>query len=256
MEKIEDHFDNKDNQKQKSDRRAPFKFSMTGLKVGDVVTFAPRNIQVKIASDKTVEYKGEQYALSRFCKVFMPSENSENKEYQGPAHFTLNGKTLDDIRKEREGGNPKAKSVSNSRSLQLDFWTRFRDKLNSTGKIASLQTPQPHYWYDVRIGRSNIMLSDVCNTQENFVGVKLYIRNKVADVYYPALVARRNEINKALGCEPVWDANPKAKDKTVALYHQTELTDPVKLEKALDWLVKQTLIFYRVFSEEVKRITF
>ena len=71
---------------------------------------------------------------------------------------------------------------------------------------------------------------------------------------YPALEARRNEINQALGCEPVWDANPKSKDKTVALYHQTVLTDPVKMEKALDWLVEQTIIFYNVFSKEVKGI--
>jgi hypothetical protein len=99
------------------------------------------------------------------------------------------------------------------------------------------------------------MLSDVCNTQENFVGVKLYIRNKVAGVYYPALEARRNEINHALGCEPIWDANPTAKDKTIAMYHQTDLTDPVKLEEALNWLVEQTIIFYRVFSEEVKGIS-
>ena len=33
---------------------------------------------------------------------------------------------------------------------------------------------------------------------------------------YPALEARRNEINQTLGCEPEWDTNPKAKDKTVA----------------------------------------
>ena len=39
---------------------------------------------------------------SRFCKHFMPEEGSENREYQGPAHFTLNSKTLDEIRKEKE----------------------------------------------------------------------------------------------------------------------------------------------------------
>ena len=29
-------------------------------------------------------------------------ENSESQEYQEPAHFTYNGKTLDEIRKEKE----------------------------------------------------------------------------------------------------------------------------------------------------------
>lgn len=144
--------------------------------------------------------------------------------------------------------------VRDPRQFQLDFWSRLRDKLQATGKIPTLQAPQPHNWYDVRFGRSNILLNLVCNTQKNFVGVKLYIRNQAVDIYYPALVARKEAINKALGCEPEWDANPTAKDKTVAIFHNTNLTDSVKTEEALDWLVEQTLIFHRVFSKEVKEI--
>lgn len=68
----------------------------------------------------------------------------------------------------------KTSTESESRNLQLEFWTKFRDKLQSTKKIPSLQTPQPYNWYDVRIGRSNIFLNNVCNTQKNFVGVRLY----------------------------------------------------------------------------------
>lgn len=148
----------------------------------------------------------------------------------------------------------KTNNESESRSIQLEFWTKFREKLQSTKKIPSLQTPQAHYWYDVRIGRSDILLSNICNTQKSIVGVRLYIRNKVVDVYYPALEARKVEINKALGCEPDWDPNPSAKDKTITLLHQTDLSNPDKVEEALDWLVKQTIVFYGVFSKEVKNI--
>ena len=144
--------------------------------------------------------------------------------------------------------------VMNPRKFQLDFWTKFKNKLEVTGKIPTLQTPQPHNWYDVRIGRSNILLNNVCNTQKNFVGVKLYIRKPAVDKYFPALKARKHEINLALGCEPEWDANPTAQDKTIALFHKTDLTNPEKLAEALDWLVQQTIIFYNVFSKEVKEI--
>ena len=154
----------------------------------------------------------------------------------------------------KTGGSFDANRVTDPRQFQLDFWTKFKAKLEETGKIPTLQSPQPHNWYDVRIGRSNILLNNVCNTQKNFVGVKLYIRNQVVDKYYPALVARRNEINQALGCEPEWDANPSAKDKTIALFHKTDLSDPQKMEEAMDWLVQQTIIFYDVFSKEVKGI--
>ena len=79
--------------------------------------------------------------------------------------------------------------------------------------------------------------------------------NQAVDVYYPTLEARRNEINLALGCEPKWDANPSAKDKTIVVYHQTDLTDQKKVDEALGWLVEQTIIFYNVFSKEVKNIS-
>ena len=143
---------------------------------------------------------------------------------------------------------------SESRNLQLDFWTKFREKLQATKKFPSLQTPQAHYWYDVRIGRSNIFLSNTCNTEKHVVGIRLYIRSSVVDEYYPALLARKDEINSALGCDPEWDPNPAAKDKTIALTHQTDLSNPDKIEEALDWMVQNTIIFHRVFSQEVKSI--
>lgn len=148
----------------------------------------------------------------------------------------------------------KTNNESESRNIQLEFWTKFKEKLQATKKIPSLQTPQPHYWFDVRIGRSNILLSNTCSPQKNMVGVRLYIRSSVVDVYYPALEAKKDEINKALGCEPTWNPNPDARDKTIAITYNTDLTDPEKREEALDWLVEQTLIFHRVFSKEVKEI--
>lgn len=148
----------------------------------------------------------------------------------------------------------KTNNESESRNIQLEFWTKFRDKLQNTKKIPSLQTPQPRYWYDVRIGRSNILIANFCSTQKNIVGVRLYIRSNVVDLYYPALEAKIAEINKALGCEPIWDANPDAKDKTIAISYNADLTDPEKMEEALDWMVKQTIIFHSVFSKEVKGI--
>lgn len=86
----------------KMPRRPPFRFSMIGLKPGDTIYFEHGDIPVKIVSDNTIDYDSEIYTLSRFCKHFMPEEGSEDREYQGPAHFLYNGRTLDDIRKEKE----------------------------------------------------------------------------------------------------------------------------------------------------------
>lgn len=148
----------------------------------------------------------------------------------------------------------RTKKIVDSRKIQLDFWTKFRDRLNGVGVIPSLQTPKAQYWYNIRIGRQGILLSNVCNTLKDFVGVKLYIRKPVVNKFYPALEARKNEINHALGIEPEWDANPSASDKTIALFHNANLSDPQKMDEAIDWMVCQTLVFYEVFSTEIKSL--
>ena len=111
LDYIDANFENrsKDANTQKKSRRTPFRFSMIGIKSGETITFAPTKIEVKVVSDKEIEYKGNTYTLSGFCKVFMPVEDSENKEYQGPAHFTFQGKTLDEIRKGKEKAKEKSK---------------------------------------------------------------------------------------------------------------------------------------------------
>lgn len=168
-----------------------------------------------------------------------------------------NGRVLNEYRA-NEGTSQNASfdvnRVTKPKSFYLDFWTNFKAKLEATGQIPTLQTPRQQNWYDVRIGRSNIMLNMLCNTQKNFVGVRLYIRNSVVDKYYPVLKARKDEINSALGCDPIWDCNPSAKDKTIGLNYKTDLTNPEKVEETLEWMVQQTIIFYNVFSKEVKEI--
>ena len=148
----------------------------------------------------------------------------------------------------------KSNVESETTKMQLEYWTKFRDKLMATKKFTSLHTPRPQYWFDVALGKSGINLSNTCNAQKSIVGVRVYISSKVADTFIPALEARKSEINKALGCEPEWFPNPNAIDKTITLQYQTDLSDPQKVEESLDWMVKHTIVFREVFSKEIKAI--
>ena len=84
-------------------KRARFKFSMCDIKIGELITFIPTCIQVKVASDDSIEYEGRIYKLSPFVGTFMPEEQRNTSgAYQGAKYFSYNGKVLDEIRKERE----------------------------------------------------------------------------------------------------------------------------------------------------------
>ena len=95
-------------------KHARFKFSMCDIKIGELITFIPTGIQVKVASDDSIEYEGRIYKLSPFVGTFMPEEQRNTSgAYQGAKYFSYNGKVLDEIRKERENTKNKEYDKSN-----------------------------------------------------------------------------------------------------------------------------------------------
>ena len=90
-------------EKEKKPQRPPFDFSMVGLNVGDKIIFDALNLEVKVAGKNKVEYEGRLWSLSAFCGTYLP-ENMHNasEAYQGPKYFSYQGKTLWEIRLEKE----------------------------------------------------------------------------------------------------------------------------------------------------------
>lgn len=143
--------------------------------------------------------------------------------------------------------------LSDKRKFQYDFWVRFRDKLAKTKKIPSLQTPRPQYWFDVALGKSDIHISNTCNTDENSVGIRIYIGNKIVDVMLPYLESRKDEIENALNESLSWNPNPENRDKVILLLHSTDLSKPEKVNEAIDWLIEKTIKFRDVFSKIIRQ---
>lgn len=84
-------------------KRARFKFSMCGIKIGEFVTFDPTGVKVKVATDDSVEYNGRIYKLSPFTGTFLPEEmRTPSGAYQGAKYFSYNGKVLTALRQEME----------------------------------------------------------------------------------------------------------------------------------------------------------
>ena len=90
----------------KKRQRPPFDFSMVGLNVGDIVVFDALQLPVKVAGKNKVEYEGRLWSLSAFCGTYLPDKmRTPSDAYQGPKYFRHHGKTLWEIRLEREKNN-------------------------------------------------------------------------------------------------------------------------------------------------------
>lgn len=142
--------------------------------------------------------------------------------------------------------------LSEAKKLQLDFWTEFKEKLKETGKIGSLQTPRPQYWFDVALGKSGISLSNTFNTWENIIGVRVYISNKVADEWLPYFENNKEEIETKIGSKLEWNPNPDNKDKVIVLTKPYELDNKDNWKEPIDWLVNQTIIFRETFAKLIR----
>ncbi len=91
-----------DESKRKKSKPA-FKFHMVGLNVGDTIVFDALNLPVKVASDDKIEYESRLWSLSAFTAEFLPeSMQNTSGAYQGPKYFSHNGKTMWQMRLERE----------------------------------------------------------------------------------------------------------------------------------------------------------
>lgn len=84
-------------------RAKNFTFSMVGIRIGETITFDPTGIEVKVASDNTIEYEGRIYKLSPFVGTFMPEDHQcPSAAYQGPHYFSYKGTKLHVLRRRAE----------------------------------------------------------------------------------------------------------------------------------------------------------
>lgn len=145
--------------------------------------------------------------------------------------------------------------LTETRKTQLEFWTEFKNKIAKTGKIRSLQTPRPQYWFDIALGKSGVHLSNTFNTDKSEIGVRVYISNRIVDEWLPYFESRKEEIELKIGNELDWSPNPDNRDKVITLTKHFDLDNKENWKPAIGWLVEQTIKFREVFARIIKEKT-
>lgn len=151
------------------------------------------------------------------------------------------------------------------RKLQLEWWTAFRQALVDSKAVPSARAPRPQYWYDVPLGRAGIHLSNIANTYDNRIGVRVYLRQRQGgEAALAQLQEWKNEIESEVGQPLQWNPNPDNRDKIIALYRDADLVRRDKWPEYLAWMVDMTRRFRQAFgarlrllnlsSEEVERV--
>jgi hypothetical protein len=144
--------------------------------------------------------------------------------------------------------------LSDARKLQFDFWTEFRKQLLESKVIPSAQAAQPHYWFNVPLGKSGVVLSNIANTYENRIGVRVYLTNKIANIALTHLKLDQESIEKEIGVKLAWNPNPDKRDKIIAVTRKVNLEDRKEWPENIIWMVDMVSRFRKAFMPRLKKM--
>ena len=105
--------------------------------------------------------------------------------------------------------------LSETKAIQLSFWTGFRSYMESQGSSVKCQKPLPQHWMNHSIGRSRVHMCSIASTWDSATGsygpeirVELYLDGEKAKPWFEELFAQKDAIEKDLGYSLVWH-NPE-----------------------------------------------
>jgi hypothetical protein len=126
----------------------------------------------------------------------------------------------------RKAGIPKPTGeLSEVKKLQFEWWIYFSKALLEKKVVFSIQKPQPRYWFNVPLGRSGMGLSNIANTFDHKLGVRVYLYNRYnADAALAQLFDQREQIETELGTKLIWNPNPENRDKIIGVYLDADIS--------------------------------
>jgi hypothetical protein len=148
-----------------------------------------------------------------------------------------------------------ASTASATKQLQLKFWSALSEKLKTSGTGIRPQKPRPQHWLNNSIGRSGFGLNIIANTRAEKLGVELWMPGADAKRRFSHLIAKKNEIEQALGFTLDWQELPDATGSRIATwYPDASLEDESRWEEYLAWIVQRLVAMDRVFRPIVKTL--
>lgn len=108
------------------------------------------------------------------------------------------------------------KSLNESQSCRLEFWTQFNDILEQRGKPFNKRKATTDHWYSVAVGSSECQISIDLVNKDHKIRVGLWIANNKN--MFDAIYAHKGEIESALGFSLFWERLNHKKSSHICKY--------------------------------------
>ena len=143
--------------------------------------------------------------------------------------------------------------LSDTRKLQLEYWTAFRQFMERNNSTVDCRSPRPQYWMDFAIGRSCFRLTAIVNTKGDQIRVYLCVFGPDKAAHYHLLENNyKSQIEAAIDLPLNWRELPDAKASQIETSISANPNDNSKWPEQHAWFKNTLELFHRVFSPIVK----
>lgn len=140
--------------------------------------------------------------------------------------------------------------LSETKKLQLDFWTKLREYSERNNVEISFRKPRPQHWYDISFGTSEAHIALTVNTQKDEISCDLYIPDSPET--YSMFCDNKEKIEKTLGDNLEWQKLPEKKASRIKQVKQFSITDDNEnWQAAFDWMIERVRSFTEVFGRYI-----
>jgi len=140
--------------------------------------------------------------------------------------------------------------VSGNQNRLDQFWSEFiaANEAEST----PMRFQKPHYnWMNLSIGRSNVHVTVLCRPTSSEVLVQLYMTHPGKELYFQ-LFSNREDIEKQLGAEVIWEESPDQIATWLAISNSIDFDDAKSRADVVKWAMEKSRLFEGVFRKLVK----
>jgi hypothetical protein len=141
--------------------------------------------------------------------------------------------------------------LSETKLLQLEFWTKFKEFVQENGGKVKLSKAYPQHWYDISFGSSNAHICLTVKSQKEQITCEIYIPD--SKPLFACLHAKKAEIEGELSECLVWEELPEKKACRIKLVTKGNLSNQKDWEQYHSWLLEKVIKFQQVFGKFIKQ---
>ncbi len=154
------------------------------------------------------------------------------------------------------GVTAQGRDLSETKRQQLEFWTKFKECLESRDDRIRFQTPKPQHWMNYSLGRSGMVFSSVISTlTPPSVRVQLNLGGDNAKDWFSSLEAEKDSIEAEINEELIWHNPQNKKGASIRVEKELDFRSPSQRQEAIEWLYEQLKKFHEVLKPRALELT-